>query len=414
MNTTNPSILPRSTDQPQGTHNPPDPDIGRRHDVRSPLTDERGADGGADQETSSRLCNAVIAGDVRPIDTDTDTNTNELSRPSAGDSRAHTHDRSLKTTVSIGSPVLDGSNYKQAGEEVVRLLEDYVPQVNQREWKRVRKFVIDAAYLTARNQSSYDSTRLMSVAGPFVIWCTSAQGLPMEAAALFIPKVIDSYCTEVDLSNATRATYRSALLAISKTLLPDAHTPAMTPLHKRTIKAPYSTAEIKKFRAWAKGQHTLVLREKAMMLLALAAGAGLAPGEIGQVVREDVVIDSDGVVIHVRGTKARVVPVLRYWEPWMVTVAESRNTGDPIWGLPRSHTSENALSNFTRASMGEAPVTTRLRATWITEHLAKGTPLKELFRAGGISQLDNLDQYLHFVHAADQFEYRRFLRGDSK
>ena len=255
----------------------------------------------------------------------------------------------------------------------------------------------------------------MRTVGPFVIWSVAEQGLPMKAEVVFVPRVINAYCAQLAKKGSTRSTYRSVLMLVSKALNPAEHSSDVTPIQRREINAPYSATEMEQFRRWAKGQNTQNRRLKGMALLALAAGAGLMPAEIGAVAFDDIEVTAPGVVIRVHGKSPRSVPVLREWEKWVLKVRDARKPSELLWGTPKRTTPDrNLVSNFTKVSVGRAPNAARLRAYWITKHLSLGTPMKALFRAGGFSQLGNLDQYLQYVDTPTESDYRHLLRGGSR
>jgi integrase len=315
--------------------------------------------------------------------------------------------------MSVGYPTLNGGIYRHLEQGVVAMLERYTPAGAGPDWKKVENFVRDAVAI-ASTRSTRELPPLLQTTAKFVLWCTAEQGLPLESAVIFAPQTIDVYCTQLMLRAATRSTYRSSLLLVSRAVIPEAHNPKLTPMHHRVVKSPYSPTEMDRNRAWAKGQHTQPNREKAKLLLAFSAGARLGPAEIGAVRRDDLTIDDAGVVIRVHGSKARDVPLLKGWERWVVRIAESRHGDDPMWSSKTVGDNRNFISHFTQVCLGEAPNSFRLRATWITSHLRLGTPMKELFRAGGMTQFTNLHQYLDYVDEADATEYRSLLRGARK
>lgn len=303
-----------------------------------------------------------------------------------------------------------GSRHRSHEKEVIASLKMYTPNAGTKEWARVQAFVVDVA-MRAADQSSYPAARLLRITGPFVLWCVGGQGLPLQPEVIFAPRTIDAYCNQGWDNRGTRGTYRAALMRVSETLLPESNGPAMTPIGRRTIQSPYSATEMKQYRAWARGQHTLNNRHKAMMMLAFSAGAGLWPAEIGLVLREDITTDESGIVITVRGKSPRQVPLLRRWERWVLEVAQTRNPGEPMWGSTTRNNNKNTLTNFTSRSMGKAPTNARLRATWITGHLAMGTPMKALLQALGTKQFSNVHYYLDYIDDLDPVKYRQALRG---
>jgi hypothetical protein len=309
-------------------------------------------------EQSGGFDDGIVGSDIGPADA-------EVGRNRARRSRAHSPsvaptppnaDAGAGSVVSPVGVILDGRNYRQRSGEVIAALESYTPNVSAHNWEAVQDFARDAAALAAPT-SAHSALRLLQVAGPFVVWCTAEQGLPLDAELLFAPTTIDAYCTGLTLKESTRGTYRSVLLIISKVLVPEAHQPSMVPMHRRPIQVPYTKDQVIQFRAWAKGQRTHLGRQKAMLLLAFVLGAGLTPGELGLVKREDITIDEAGVLIQVHGKLPRIVPMLRAWEKWVVAIAKRAVT--------------DTLRSLAPVGLNEAHVRERERHDQDVEHLAE-------------------------------------------
>jgi hypothetical protein len=310
--------------------------------------------------------------------------------------------------------VLDGHHYRAEPEEVVASMKRYSPQGNLGEWVSIRDFVFDAAVLTAAS-TTYSVDRVLKVSSLFVRWAVAEQGVPMDAGAVFARHVIEIYCSTLDLSDGTVATYRSLLIAVADVVAPEENPERFTPLARRKIKPPYSDLEMRKFRSWATGQKTETGIHKAKVMLSLSAGAGLWPAEIKLVQPEDIVADDLGVTVQVRGDVPRTVPVLHTWEQWALSGAAARPAGTPLWGaIGKVAQNKNLLTEFTSKSIGISPTNARLRATWIVTHLSLGTPMKALVRAGGMTQFGNLHHYLEYVEDVTETTYRATLRGESK
>jgi integrase len=301
-----------------------------------------------------------------------------------------------------------GVYYRTCREDIVAEVEGY--RSASEDWSEVSGLVRDVVARAAES-TSLPARRLMRVVGPFVLWCVAAQGLPQQVSALFNPKVIDAYCSSRRLSAATIATYRSALTSTSRVVNEAAYGRAPKPLAKRTVQGPYTDAEMDRFRLWADGQRTELLRQKARTMVALMAGAGLSPVEAITLRVKDVHIDSEGVLLTVGGEKARRVAVLATWEQLLIDALAGRPATAFVWGSPERRVHANLIGEFTSSTSGLPPTSHRLRATWIVTHLTLGTPLKALFRAGGIAKLDNLDQYLLYVPDRDDADARALLRG---
>lgn len=281
------------------------------------------------------------------------------------------------------------------------------------EWENLKSFTRDACSLAAP-QTAYTASLLMTVAVPFVAWCVNEKGWPMQADVVFSRQAIDKYVTleNRNKSEGTRRNYRAMLMRISEVVAPEEHAESLTPLSRKRTASPYTSAEMDDFRKWAAAQRFGQKRYRAMLMLALCAGAGLKSSDISSLFAEDILVDDRGVLLNVRGTNPRTVPLRREWESWMVVLLEQAPTDGPLWGKPNRTDKSNLLSSFTQYTVGTFPRGDRLRATWIVQHLQAGTPIKELFRAAGLDKMENLPRYLEYVTSLEVNEYRAALRGE--
>ncbi|MBF0671356.1 MAG: hypothetical protein IR160_02080 [Salinibacterium sp.] len=301
-----------------------------------------------------------------------------------------------------------GEYYLSCSPQIVAEVEHY--RSAQKQWPKVRHIVRDAVARTAEARTLSAKT-LMRIVGPFALWCVTTRRIQPDPQHLFTQETIDAYCLSLTLSAGTVATYRSALTTTARTVNALAYAPAPTPLPKRTVQPPYRETELDEYRAWAGAQRTEQLKQKARVMIALMAGAGLSPIETTTLRVEDVGVDGDGVLLTVHGSKPRQVAVLHEWEQWVIESVAEREPSDFVWGAAQRRVRPNQISEFIHAATAGAPASQRLRATWIVTHLGLGTPLTVLFRAGGIAQLDNLDQYLVHVPTRSDPESRTLLRG---
>jgi hypothetical protein len=377
------------------------------------LTEAGALHGGTEVEgeLASDLGVGVVGLNVRPVIA-------ELGGNRAGRTGAHAPSLASFTEtpdlrMSAVPLKLNGDIYRRFLEGVIVELDNFAPVNNGADWETVRAFVKDAVIL-ASSRTTYPISRLFQVITAHTIWCTSGQGLPLDPQVIFIPRVIDAFCLQASDNEATQGTYRSSLLTVSRALYPDLHAEPLTPMHKRQIQPPYSIADLELWRGWAKGQRTLLHREKASLLLGFGLGAGLTPIEIARVARKHVHVDDQGVLVEVVGRNARGVPVLREWERNLTKVAKTREAEQPMWGNHWRRDSRNLLSSFTSVAAGTAPNYARLRGTWLVTHLQRGTPMLELFRAGGLKHFSNLNQYLQYVEPTGDDEFRKLLRGGKK
>lgn len=304
----------------------------------------------------------------------------------------------------------DSSGYPSTtSAEVINAVERYEPSGRPTGWEHIKPFVRQIA-ATAASEAS-DAARLMIVLNAFVRWAVTEEGLPMTVEGLFTRRVIDAYCAESPTSEGTRATYRSKLVAVAEALNPGGMPRRLEPIARRTIQPPYSPAEMAEFMSWANGQRTDLKRRKARLMLALCAGAGLRAGEL-DLLRSDVTVDTQGILLNIRsGESPREVPLLRQWEGWVAAELAGLTHDAPLWMSDVQRKNKSLLNGFTDKTTGKSPNGTRLRATWIVTHLAAGTPIKELMRAAGMTQFNNLHHYLAYVDNVGELAYRSELRG---
>ncbi len=123
------------------------------------------------------------------------------------------------------------------------------------------------------------------------------------------------------LSGVARRTLRTNLRFIGRRVVPQLY-PADLPLPRERSKQPYSEAEIAGFLALAGAQPTTARRMHAAGLVCLGAGAGLIRGDLRDVRGGDVIARSGGIVVAVRGRRARTVPVLSRCHPPLLAAAQ--------------------------------------------------------------------------------------------
>ena len=187
------------------------------------------------------------------------------------------------------------------------------------------------------------------------------------------------------LSGAARRTLRTNLRFIGRRVTPHLY-PADAPLPRERAKAPYSPAEIAGFLALAGAQPTAERRMRAAGLICLGAGAGLVRGDLRDARGADVACRSGGVVVQVRGRRARVVPVLARYHARLLAAARFAGAGLICGGAdPGSRNLTNPLVTALDGGSGLPRLdTSRLRATWLAD-CGELLGLATFMRAAGIS-----------------------------
>ena len=211
-------------------------------------------------------------------------------------------------------------------------------------------------------------------------------GLDLEPRVVLHPSVIDRFARcAPGLSGVARRTMRTNQRFIARRVVPQLH-PADAPLPRERAKAPYSPAEIGGFLALAAAQPTLERRMRAAGLVCLGAGAGLIRSDLRDVRGSDVIARSGGLVVAVRGRRARTVPVLSRYHAPLLAAARFAGTGLICGGAdPGRRNLTNPLIGALDGGGGLPRLdTSRLRATWLAD-CAELLGLATFMHAAGIS-----------------------------
>jgi integrase len=125
---------------------------------------------------------------------------------------------------------------------------------------------------------------------------------------------------------------------------------------------------------------------RAAGLVCLGAGAGLIRSDLRDVRGRDVACRSGGVMVTVRGTRPRAVPVLARYHALLLAAARFAGNGLVCGGAdPGRRNLTNPLISALDGGTGLPRLdTSRLRATWLAE-VAELLGLATFMQAAGIS-----------------------------
>jgi integrase len=211
------------------------------------------------------------------------------------------------------------------------------------------------------------------------------------------------------LSGVARRTLRTNLRFIGRRVVPHLY-PADLPLPRERAKKPYSPAQIAGFLALADAQPTIERRMRAAGLVCLGAGAGLIRGDLRDARGSDVIARSGGVVVTVRGARARTVPVLDRYHAPLLAAARFAGTGLICGGADPGR--RNITSPLVAALDGGGGLprldTSRLRATWLAG-CAEQLGLATFMHAAGISCCQRLGDLVAGLEPAGEAEAVRLL-----
>jgi integrase len=211
------------------------------------------------------------------------------------------------------------------------------------------------------------------------------------------------------LSGVARRTLRTNLRFIGRRAVPQFY-PADLPLPRERSKKPYSQAEIGGFLALADAQPTTGRRMRAAGLVCLGAGAGLIRGDLRDVRGTDVACRSGGVLVTVRGPRARTVPALDRYHARLLAAARFAGTGLVCGGAdPGRRNLTNPLVAALDGGSGLPRMdTSRLRATWLAD-CAEQLGLATFMHAAGISCSQRLGDLVAGLEPAGEAEAVRLL-----
>ena len=233
----------------------------------------------------------------------------------------------------------------------------------------------------------------------------AGRGIPPGREFLLDYDVIEAFCVAglPGCASSTRGTYRSALyrLAVGVHGLPGQRA---TPFAGAKAQAPYSPAERAELAAGAAAQRNPARRASALAVVVFGIGAGLRPGELVALRGSDVIRHGRRVSVHVSGPAARVVPVTASYAGRAAGLAAGAGNAHLFRPGPAGRGYKNFVTNFARTLTADpaAPRLTvsRCRSSFICDHLAAGTPLRELLAITGICQAESLARYARYVDGA--------------
>ena len=290
---------------------------------------------------------------------------------------------------------------------------DYTPQMPTAQWETIGPYVREAVRRTAP-ATPYSEKQLYPAAARLVLYTWGTAGLPLEDDVVFDPGIINRY-TQTEATHRSRAgvsTIRARLRRMSEALLGDDATGRFHALGKADASRPYSADEQASLLSWARSQRDPSRRSSAEALLALGLGAGLTGQEIIALRLESIYVDGVGVVVHVGGGEPRDVPLLRNWEEHLV--GRLREAGRTGWAFRDGQRGGNANLITDFASRSPRPSVQlqarRMRATWLVEHLGRGTPLGALMLAAGLQSAEAFDRFLPHARWDREKSYRQELR----
>ncbi|WP_354575328.1 hypothetical protein [Frigoribacterium sp. UYMn621] len=184
------------------------------------------------------------------------------------------------------------------------------------------------------------------------------------------------------------------------------------PIPRSIPTAAYPKTEIVELFSWANAQGTPARSRSALALLCLGFGAGLATRELLDVRVSDISTNTDErfvgsatATVVVWSDRPRVVPFRHEWVPTLLTVVSDMDDDCWLFRPGRTGTSPGQVTDFLTRSRTHLDVRpSRMRTTWLLQHLAEGMPAVELLRISGLRNYAALDKLVPFIPDATGLE----------
>ena len=272
----------------------------------------------------------------------------------------------------------------------------------------IEQAVEDSVIAGARNRRD-----LFAAATPFVLWAWQARGMPLVRSRVFRHSLVEQFIHlgMPGAAQGSRATLRSTLWRMTEVLNPASIHGDRRPIPRSTPTAAYSEAAIAELYSWANTQNTPARSRNALALLCLGFGAGLATRELLDVRATDISTDDHG--LHGPGSAAvvvwrdrpRVVPFRQEWIDTLRTVLCDSPDDGWLFRPGRTGTSPGQVTDFLTRSRTHLDVRpTRMRTTWLIQHLAERMPAAELLQISGLKNYAALDKLVPFLPPEAEFE----------
>lgn len=246
------------------------------------------------------------------------------------------------------------------------------------------KEVLTAADTTGTEAARKLCTHLSSLA-LFVL----GRGLPLQVSTTLTTTVVDEYIRVgmVGEDDHLRSERRRRLLQLARRANPGPDSPArLTPIGHVAVKPPYLPTQCANIRRVALAQSTPARRRDVCAVVGLGAGAGLDSVDLRDLHVHDVEDRAlEGIWVHVHGSRPRLVPVRRAYEPLVRAAVEGRDPGELLLGH-KPDRRNTAARAFTGAELNGVPPLEpgRLRATWLADLMTDPVPIGVILKAAGL------------------------------
>jgi len=227
-------------------------------------------------------------------------------------------------------------------------------------------------------------------------------GVDLTVAALLTTSVINEYiqASKGTLSEGLRAERRRRLLALASNANPGPDTPVkVAPLSHIAVKACYTPAEAGAIISVSQTQPTPAKTRALCAVVGLGLGAGLDSMDLRHLEIRHVVDEGDaGILVHVPGKRARIVPVRRALEPLVRIAIADRAAESLVIGVKKDRGNIASRAVEGAALFGVPHIEqSRLRSTWLADLMTDPIPVGLILKAAGLQSARSLADLIPHV-----------------
>ena len=287
-------------------------------------------------------------------------------------------------------------NSPYLSDEVILKLETYEPlTIDRARWLPIAEMCRELS-AAALPKTPALAARYLGTLARMCEWARRT-ALPLEPGTLLDPDQAERFiATEFrDFKPETRRMAGYALATIARMQLVDAQISDRFAREDADAN-PYLASDEGWIRSWAACQPTEEMRVAAHAMLGLCRGAGLKKSELLRIQVEDVQLSDKRVTVRVRGPQARTMPISASWDDEIRTAVEGLEPGQHLVRPNLSKQRQAALKILNTNERHGAVWASRLRATWIVEHLNQ-LPFAMLVASTGLKSAKGWTPYLPYV-----------------
>ena len=239
--------------------------------------------------------------------------------------------------------------------------------------------------------------RLLWAVAPFGVWTHQTVG--SFSADTVNARNVEAWISGVNKGQPQgwRNAARAALRQIGRTVNPLGWPDQPDEVGRPRACQPYSAAEETAFRAAAGLPSAVEDPVTRLWVAAASCGAGMRGPETGTAETDDLhEVEAGRLVVQVRGRDARIVPIRACWtDTARRAIRLVQDRAEPCRRFITAQDRNAAARAANRVAVGHTSLSLRrARATWLTAHLAAGTPLPVLREVAGPMSAATLNDLL--------------------